>query len=70
MTSTYSEEDWVVGGDFNAVKDSREIKDGTLYNSRTDWREFAKFIDRNNFVDVPSKEKSSLGSERTVRRGA
>ncbi|XP_058726606.1 uncharacterized protein LOC131597964 [Vicia villosa] len=55
LKEAYKDGEWIVGGDFNAVKDRKERKGkvGTV-NSR-EVELFADFIDRSSLVDVPCK---------------
>ncbi|XP_058785271.1 uncharacterized protein LOC131660131 [Vicia villosa] len=48
---------WVIAGDFNAVKNSREGKGSLGLNRSSEWRDFSEFISLSNLVDIPSKGK-------------
>lgn len=53
--------EWVIGGDFNAVKNKRERVGSSSSVNSTEWRDFSSFIEGVDLVDVPCKEKSIAG---------
>lgn len=44
---------WVIGGDFNSISKSCEMKGSLLINRRNEQREFKEFIEEVNSVDMP-----------------
>ncbi|XP_058746200.1 uncharacterized protein LOC131619076 [Vicia villosa] len=69
LKSKFFDGDWLIGGDFNAVKNQEERVGRSLVGSNSEWRElmrpqvhgyieeFSNFIDDSCLVDVPSKGK-------------
>ncbi|XP_058765457.1 uncharacterized protein LOC131638920 [Vicia villosa] len=57
LKSRFSDGEWVIGGDFNAVKNSNERKGVSGRVSTREAREFSDFITLSNLIDVPSKGK-------------
>ncbi|XP_058759398.1 uncharacterized protein LOC131632678 [Vicia villosa] len=57
LKESFKDGEWIVGGDFNAVKDGKERKGkvGLVNNREADL--FAEFIDKSSLVDVPCKGK-------------
>ncbi|XP_058746500.1 uncharacterized protein LOC131619420 [Vicia villosa] len=53
----FNDGDWLIGGDFNAIKKSSERVSCSLSTQRTKWGEFSNFIDRCGLIDVPCKGK-------------
>ncbi|XP_058732644.1 uncharacterized protein LOC131604201 [Vicia villosa] len=53
----YSDGEWIIGGDFNAIKNGRERKGrvGGSYKKETEL--FAEFIHKSSLVDIPCKGK-------------
>ncbi|XP_058783058.1 uncharacterized protein LOC131657708 [Vicia villosa] len=49
--------EWIVGGDFNTIKHSRERKGRSSTANFSEWNAFADFIDDCNLIDVPCKGK-------------
>ncbi|XP_058733278.1 uncharacterized protein LOC131604879 [Vicia villosa] len=57
LKSIFTDEEWVIGGDFNTVKNGIEKKGRSGVNRRSEWTEFLEFIDKSNLIDIPSKGK-------------
>ncbi|XP_058741681.1 uncharacterized protein LOC131614072 [Vicia villosa] len=57
LKSKFTDGEWVIGGNFNAVKNNRERVESSSYVNSREWREFAAFIEETNHVDVPCKGK-------------
>lgn len=53
--------DWLIGGDFNAIKKRSERIVISLVVNKMEWREFSNFIDKCGLIDVPCKEKNIVG---------
>ncbi|XP_058733926.1 uncharacterized protein LOC131605606 [Vicia villosa] len=49
--------EWIIGGDFNAVKKRNERVGRSYGRSNVEWRDFSKFIEESGLVDVPCKGK-------------
>ncbi|XP_058766452.1 uncharacterized protein LOC131640058 [Vicia villosa] len=57
LKEKYKDGEWIVGGDFNAVKDGKERKGkGGLVNNR-EAELFTEFIDKSSLVDIPCNGK-------------
>lgn len=50
--------EWVICGDFNAIKNQRERKRKTERDRSGDTKTFDNFIIESNLVDIPCKGKS------------
>ncbi|XP_058746530.1 uncharacterized protein LOC131619457 [Vicia villosa] len=61
LKSSLTDGDWLIGGDFNAVKDREERVSRTISSNNIENWEFSKFIDDSMLVDVPLKGNNSLG---------
>lgn len=57
LINSFVEGEWVVRGDFNAVKNGRERKGRIDLSNQGDWEEFSGFINDKGLVDVPCKGK-------------
>ncbi|XP_058726046.1 uncharacterized protein LOC131597359 [Vicia villosa] len=57
LKNNYQDGEWIFGGDFNVVKNRREIVGQYLRSSNVEWREFSDFIDDSDLVDVHCKGK-------------
>ncbi|XP_058755204.1 uncharacterized protein LOC131628395 [Vicia villosa] len=57
LKSSHSNGDWLIGGDFNAMKDREERVGRMISSNNIENREFSKFIDESMLVDVPLKWK-------------
>lgn len=49
--------EWLIGGNFNAIKNRRERVGKSAQVTSAEWRDFAAFIDGMNLIDVPCKGK-------------
>src|SRR4051812_18423957 len=57
LKEAFKDGDWIVGGDFNAIKNSRERKGRGLYVNNREMELFSEFIDKSELVDIPCKGK-------------
>ncbi|XP_058741814.1 uncharacterized protein LOC131614210 [Vicia villosa] len=57
LKQRFSDGDWIIGGDFNAVKKRRERYGRSSDSNSVERREFSDFIDGCGLVDVPCKGK-------------
>ncbi|XP_058740865.1 uncharacterized protein LOC131613190 [Vicia villosa] len=57
LKSRYTDGEWIIGGDFNAVKEGKERKWGTIGGCHTQWEEFSRFIEDIGLIDVSCKGK-------------
>ncbi|XP_058754983.1 uncharacterized protein LOC131628127 [Vicia villosa] len=57
LKSRFSDGEWLVGGDFNTVRNRRERKGVSFHNSRREWSDFEEYIRRSGLEDVPCKGK-------------
>ncbi|XP_058786822.1 uncharacterized protein LOC131661328 [Vicia villosa] len=57
LKSRYSDGEWLLGGDFNAVRNKRERKGVIISNPRREWSDFEEFIRLTGLEDVPCKGK-------------
>lgn len=57
LKSQHNEREWVIGGDFNKVKDGRERVGRLGLGSSSERNEFSDFIDDIGLVDLPYKGK-------------
>ncbi|XP_058747040.1 uncharacterized protein LOC131620033 [Vicia villosa] len=57
LKSSFSDGEWIFGGDFNASKSVHERKGRSMRDMESGSELFAKFIDNSGLVDVPSKGK-------------
>ncbi|XP_058775485.1 uncharacterized protein LOC131649744 [Vicia villosa] len=57
LKGKFTDGEWIVGGDFNSIKHSRERKGRSSSGNVSEWNAFADFIDDCNLVDVPCKGK-------------
>ncbi|XP_058783234.1 uncharacterized protein LOC131657901 [Vicia villosa] len=57
LKSRFSDGEWLLGGDFNAVRNRRERKGVSLPNPRKEWSDFEEFIRKSGLEDVPCKGK-------------
>ncbi|XP_058725657.1 uncharacterized protein LOC131596949 [Vicia villosa] len=55
LKNIFSDGEWVLGGDFNAVRNRREKKVASFLNSSMEWSEFEEFIRVCGVEDVPSQ---------------
>ncbi|XP_058741467.1 uncharacterized protein LOC131613848 [Vicia villosa] len=53
LKTKYADSEWLMGGDFNATKDSRERK-GNCIGRSMESNCFSSFIDKSRLIDVPS----------------
>ncbi|XP_058784312.1 uncharacterized protein LOC131659088 [Vicia villosa] len=61
LKNRYQDGEWIIGGDFNAVKKRSERIGQSLRISNVEWREFSDFIDDCGLVDGPCKGKKFVG---------
>lgn len=61
MESLFNDGEWVIGGDFNAIKESGERKGRKEVTSNVDMRAFAEFIEESSFVVFRVKGRNTLG---------
>ncbi|XP_058732668.1 uncharacterized protein LOC131604227 [Vicia villosa] len=57
LKEAFKDGDWIVGGDFNAIKNSRERKGRGLFMNNREMELFSEFIDKSELVDIPCKGK-------------
>ncbi|XP_058767944.1 uncharacterized protein LOC131641660 [Vicia villosa] len=57
LKETFNDGEWIIGGDFNAIKDCNERKGRMVSNSSNEMEEFADFISESLLVDIPCKGK-------------
>ncbi|XP_058754420.1 uncharacterized protein LOC131627572 [Vicia villosa] len=57
LKNKYQDGEWIIGGDFNAVKKRSERCGLSSRNCNIEWREFSDFIDETGLVNVPCKGK-------------
>ncbi|XP_058726536.1 uncharacterized protein LOC131597893 [Vicia villosa] len=57
LKEAFKDGEWIMGGDFNAIKNSRERKGRGVYVNKRDMELFSEFIDRSALVDIPCKGK-------------
>ncbi|XP_058741821.1 uncharacterized protein LOC131614218 [Vicia villosa] len=55
LKEDWDDGEWIIGGDFNAIKDRRERKGRWVDSNSQDFRGFADFIEETRLVDVPCK---------------
>ncbi|XP_058778886.1 uncharacterized protein LOC131652909 [Vicia villosa] len=53
----YSDGEWILGGDFNAIKNARERKGRVEGSYKKETEIFAEFIHKSSLVDIPCKGK-------------
>ncbi|XP_058756726.1 uncharacterized protein LOC131629938 [Vicia villosa] len=57
LKETFTDGEWIIGGDFNAVKHRGERKGRTLYDNNSGMRLFAEFVEKSDLIDIPCKGK-------------
>ncbi|XP_058726722.1 uncharacterized protein LOC131598106 [Vicia villosa] len=57
LKNKYQDGEWIIRGDFNAVKNQSERSGVSSRSNNLEWREFSDFIDKADLVDVPCKGK-------------
>ncbi|XP_058746742.1 uncharacterized protein LOC131619688 [Vicia villosa] len=57
LQACYCDGEWLIGGDFNAVKNRGERLGRSVGGNQTEWGEFSSFIDNSGLIDVPCKGK-------------
>ncbi|XP_058753873.1 uncharacterized protein LOC131627052 [Vicia villosa] len=57
LKNRFTDGEWVIGGDFNSIKNCRERKGCSVVRSSCEWREFEEFIELSNLIDIPCKGK-------------
>ncbi|XP_058755007.1 uncharacterized protein LOC131628158 [Vicia villosa] len=58
LRSKKGDGEWILGGDFNAIKNGRERKGRAVMSNNREHELFKEFIDLSGLVDVPCKEKN------------
>lgn len=53
----FNDGDWVIGGDFNTIKERRDRKGRLEVLTNNEIKSFADFIQNSSLVDLPSKGK-------------
>lgn len=66
LKEKFNDGEWILGGDFNAIKVREERKGRGLASNSNEMHEFATFIDDSLLVDIPCKGKILLGIVETV----
>lgn len=61
LKKKYNDGEWIMGGDFNAIKNDRERKGRAMNINYKEGDLFAEFILKSDMVDVPCKGKKFLG---------
>ncbi|XP_058754722.1 uncharacterized protein LOC131627879 [Vicia villosa] len=57
LKDNYNDGEWVLGGDFNSVKNGGERKGRSVVGNQAEWEEFSGFINDLGLEDVPCKGK-------------
>ncbi|XP_058763699.1 uncharacterized protein LOC131637125 [Vicia villosa] len=57
LKESYDDGEWIMGGDFNAIKKRSERKGRGIVHNTNDLEGFAEFIEESGLVDVPCKGK-------------
>lgn len=57
LKSKFKNGEWVIGGEFNTVKNCRERMGRNVQSYMSEWREFSVFIDDNGLVAILCKGK-------------
>ncbi|XP_058783711.1 uncharacterized protein LOC131658435 [Vicia villosa] len=57
LKKRFDDGDWLIGGDFNAIKRRSERVGVSFSTHRAGWGEFSNFIDMCGLIDVPCKGK-------------
>ncbi|XP_058741852.1 uncharacterized protein LOC131614256 [Vicia villosa] len=57
MKDRFNDGEWLIGGNFNAVKNGGERKGRTVVGNHAEWDEFSGFINDTGLVDVSCKVK-------------
>ncbi|XP_058765712.1 uncharacterized protein LOC131639232 [Vicia villosa] len=57
LKNLYKDGEWIMGGDFNAVKNHRERVGCSMRSSTVEWRDFSNFIEESGLMDVACKGK-------------
>ncbi|XP_058740918.1 uncharacterized protein LOC131613249 [Vicia villosa] len=57
LKELFDDGEWIIGGDFNAIKESCERKGRGVVSNSNEIKEFADFIERFRLVDLPCKGK-------------
>ncbi|XP_058767333.1 uncharacterized protein LOC131641013 [Vicia villosa] len=60
LKSKYTDGEWCLGGDFNAISNSRERRGSKLHGRSTKMRDFADFISATNLIDIGELLGNSL----------
>ncbi|XP_058783382.1 uncharacterized protein LOC131658063 [Vicia villosa] len=57
LKETFKDGEWIMGGDFNAIKNIRERKGRAVSVNNREVEPFAEFINKSSLVDIPCKGK-------------
>ncbi|XP_058747128.1 uncharacterized protein LOC131620126 [Vicia villosa] len=57
LKSIFLDEEWIIGGYFNSIKNRGERVGKNNYDYNEEWGEFSDFINAAGFIDPPCKEK-------------
>ncbi|XP_058776524.1 uncharacterized protein LOC131650829 [Vicia villosa] len=57
LKETFKDGEWIMGGNFNVIKNTRERKGQGVYVHKRDMDLFSEFIDRSALVNIPCKGK-------------
>ncbi|CAI8596512.1 unnamed protein product [Vicia faba] len=57
LKELFRDGEWIIGGNFNVIKNHRERKWGRLYEDNTETNLIAEFIEKIGLVDIPCKGK-------------
>ncbi|XP_058746484.1 uncharacterized protein LOC131619402 [Vicia villosa] len=57
LKNLHNDGEWILGGDFNAVKNQRERVGRSMRSSNVEWRDFSDFIEGSGLMDVACKGK-------------
>ncbi|XP_058767498.1 uncharacterized protein LOC131641214 [Vicia villosa] len=57
LMEKYKDGEWILGGNFNAIKNDRERRGRAVSNNPREVELFAEFINKSSLVDIPCKGK-------------
>ncbi|XP_058741918.1 uncharacterized protein LOC131614336 [Vicia villosa] len=57
LMEKFKDGDWILGGDFNAIKNGGERRGRAILENQREMNLFAEFIDKTLLVDIPCKGK-------------
>ncbi|XP_058781622.1 uncharacterized protein LOC131655832 [Vicia villosa] len=58
LKEVFKDGEWIIGGDFNAIKNDRERKGRSMVVNKKEVELFADFIFNSNLVDIPCKGRN------------